>query len=187
MKTEKTALRKLVRAEIAALPADYIAQSDTGIYYNIITLREFHDAKAILFYNSVGREPDTARLAALALEMGKTVAFPYCHGDGIMDARVVKDLGELVPALMGIPAPPEGAPVLPRAALDLIIVPALAFDAAGYRLGYGGGYYDRYLAGCGVFTIGLAREKLLKDAVLREEHDVAVACLVTEKSAVRLR
>ena len=69
---------------------------------------------------------------------------------------------------------------------DLLIVPALCFDRQGYRLGQGGGYYDRYLEKYdGVFTAGLCRAALLMDAVPREEHDRRVDCVVTEENAAR--
>jgi 5-formyltetrahydrofolate cyclo-ligase len=65
--------------------------------------------------------------------------------------------------------------------LELIIVPALTYDRMGYRLGYGGGYYDRYLLNIPAFTVGMARERLVRDALPRESHDVAMKCLATEK------
>ena len=98
-----------------------------------------------------------------------------------MEARIVKSLSELKPAVLGIPAPPDASPAIAPQDLDLIIVPALAFDADGYRLGYGGGYYDRFLRGVSAFTIGLARERLFVEKLPRELHDVAVKCVVTEK------
>ena len=97
-----------------------------------------------------------------------------------MQARIVKSLEELHPAMLGIPAPPETAPVILPTELDLIIVPALAYDKSGHRLGYGGGYYDRYLRDTPAFTIGLAREFLMKEKLPTQPHDIAVKCIITE-------
>ena len=177
----KKELRKKVHEEIAALPEEYVADSDKRLFLRVKSLKEFIEARNIMIYCSVEREPDTLEIAKDALSTGKTVAFPLSYKGGIMQARIVKDLSELQPAALGIPAPPEEAPVLPPEQLDIVIVPALTFDIAGYRLGYGGGYYDRYLQDLNVFTLGMARERLIKEDLLKEPHDIAVKCVVTEE------
>ena len=101
-----------------------------------------------------------------------------------MHAGVAGRLEELSPEVLGIPAPKESAVRLDPDELDLIIVPAITFDRSGYRLGYGGGYYDRYLAQTKAFTVGLARERLVKEELPREAHDIAVKCLITESGGV---
>ena len=176
----KSELRKQITEEIAALPDEYIAASDNGLLLRVTSLKEYITARNIMIYCSVKREPDTRAIANAALAMGKTIAFPYCFRGGIMRAHVVSSLDELRPAMLGIPAPPDTAPVIKPEDLDLVIVPALTYDKSGYRLGYGGGYYDRYLYGIPAFTVGLARSRLLKDKLPREPHDIAVKCLVTE-------
>ena len=173
-------MRKQIKREIAALPDDYISFSDNGLLSRIISMKEFTAAGNIMMYCSVEKEPDTRNIAKTALSMGKTVSFPFCCRAGIMQARVVQSLCELRPAILGIPAPPETTPIMQPEELDLIIVPALAYDRAGYRLGYGGGYYDRYLHGIPAYTVGLARERLMKDNLPREPHDIPVKCVVTE-------
>jgi len=178
----KHALRREVRAEIDALSADYIEASNDGIFLNITNMEQFVQSRSLMIYYSVDREPDTLRIAEAALAMGKTVAFPYCYLGGKMEARAVNSLDELVPAMLKIPAPPKSSAYISPDALDLIIVPALTYDQDGYRLGYGGGYYDRYLENLPAFTAGIARERLLRDALPRETHDIAVNCLVTERS-----
>jgi len=178
----KHALRRQVRAETDALDDGYIEESNNGIFFNVINMEQFTNANSLMIYYSIDREPDTLRIAETALSMGKTVAFPYCYLGGKMEARAVKALDELVPAMLKIPAPAKSSAYVSPDALDLIIVPALTYDKDGYRLGYGGGYYDRYLEKLSAFTIGIARDKLLCDALPREAHDIAVSCLVTESS-----
>ena len=177
----KSELRKIISEEIAALPDDYVADSNRGIFLRVSSMKEFSDARNIMLYCSVGRETDTLELAKAALSAGKTVSFPYCYRDGLMHARIVSDLNELKPAMLGIPAPPETSPIIAPNELDFVIVPALTFDKGGYRLGYGGGYYDRYLPGVSGVTVGVARELLVREKVPREPHDVAVKLLVTEE------
>ena len=181
----KKALREELRAEIEALPDDYLADCDERLCAHIVSLREFADARNIMAYHSVGREPGTLRIVKAALEAGKTVAFPLCSRGGMMTARAVKSLGELVPAVLGIPAPPPESPLVPPEALDMIIVPGLTFDRSFRRIGYGGGYYDRYLAGLRTFTVGLARERLLRERLPAGALDVAVKCIATENGVMR--
>ena len=178
--SSKVELRGRLRDEIAALPANYITDSDEWVFLRVTSLKMFVAARNIMLYHSVEREPDTLLIARAALSMGKTVAFPYCYRAGVMEARAVSTLEELKPAMLGIPAPPDGAPVIAPGELELIIVPALTYDTEGYRIGYGGGYYDRFLSGLPAFTIGLARERLLRERLPREPHDVPVKCVVTE-------
>ena len=180
MKELKNKLREEVRAEIDALPDSYITESDMGIYFNVTSMPEFGLAQCVMFYYSVGREPDTLRLAQVALRMGKTVAFPFCYSGGEMEARVVTTLEELKPAMLDIPAPQNASAIITPAELDFIIVPALTYDRKGFRLGYGGGYYDRFLKNTRALTVGFARNRLLKSELPREPHDIAVNRLATE-------
>ena len=180
MNNIKAEMRKQLREEIAALSDDYIADSDNGLLLGITALKEFIASRNIMIYCSVEREPGSREIIKAALSMKKTVALPYCYRGGIMQARVINNLDELRPAMLGIPAPPDAAPVLVPEELDFIVVPALTYDMVGYRLGYGGGYYDRYLSGVRAFKAGLARERLLKEALPREDHDIAVDCIITE-------
>jgi len=172
--------RKLIHEKIASLPDDYIVDSNALLFSMVTSLEEYRASQNIMLFYSVKREPDTVRIAEDALASGKTVAFPYCYRDGIMDARVVTSLDEMEEAMLGIPAPPDTAKVIAPEELDLILVPALAYDTEGYRIGYGGGYYDRFLPKTDAFTIGLAREQLLMKHAPREPHDIAVNCIITE-------
>jgi 5-formyltetrahydrofolate cyclo-ligase len=179
-KQQKIELRRRVLEETAALSDGYIAQSNAKLLPGVTSLEEFIAAKIIMLYCSVKREPETWHIVQAALSAGKTVAFPYCYRGGIMEARSISHLSELRPAVLGIPAPPDDAPVIAPDELDLIVVPALTYDKAGYRLGYGGGYYDRYLHGIRAVTVGLVRERLIKENLPVEPHDIAVCHVVTE-------
>ena len=183
MNTDKKALRIQLLAEIEALPADYIAQSDEGIYSRMINLPAFKKARVIFSYYSLGREPDTIKIIQYALNMGKRVTFPVCFKGGVMEARSVSSLVELTPAGYGLLEPLSSAHVVLPEELDFIIVPALTYDLHGYRLGKGGGYYDRYLSKSKAFTAGITRQRLLRDTLPREAHDIPVDCIVTERKA----
>ncbi len=182
---DKVALRKKVRADIRNMDQDYRKISDEGIFNNLISLAEYKKAENIFAYFSVKGEADTIAFIRRAMDDGKNVYLPIVLGEGIM--VFAKPEGELVDGdLYGIPEPTENSERREPSDSDIIIVPALCFDRNCYRLGQGGGYYDRYLEKHGkVFTVGLCREKLLMDEVPRESHDFGVDCVVTEKEVFK--
>ncbi len=183
---DKKELRKKTLAEINALPEEYIKSSDSSIREKAESLPEFAAAKTVFAYYSVAREPDTLKIIEDMLAQGKTVALPVSYPHGIMKARVIRGLDEVKSGRYGIPAPPETAEELQPEDIDLIIVPAVTFDREGYRLGYGGGYYDRFLEKTDAFSLGLGREKMLRPVPI-EAHDKQVMCLVTEENVYRFK
>jgi len=182
----KKSQRERLHQEVALLADDYIAESNAQLLRRVTLLEEYAAARNIMIYYSVKREPDTIRIAEDALAAKKTVAFPYCYRGGVMEARFVSCLSELEESMLGIPAPPDTAQIIAPSELDFIIVPALAYVLNGYRIGYGGGYYDRFLPKTNAFTVGLARECLLMKAAPKEPHDIAVNCIVTESAVYRI-
>jgi 5-formyltetrahydrofolate cyclo-ligase len=185
MNTEKAALRQEIKDRTDAFPETYIKESDAGICQNLTQLPQYRQAGSVLLYYSMGREPDTLAIARETLRLGKTLAFPVSDASGIMHAHVVRDLDDMTPGRFGIIAPPPDSPVLPPEEIDLIIVPAMTFDVGGYRLGRGGGYYDRYLLTANnAYTAGLCRERLLLDSVPCESHDIPAAAVVTEQRVI---
>ena len=185
IRDEKKRLRGELMKREAGLPADYMDASNAGIARNLISLPEFKAARKIMFFYSVWNEPDTIRIMERAFELGKTVALPETLAAGVMKARVIKRLDELVPAVFNIPAPTADMPELQPRELDFILVPSVAYDREGYRLGHGGGYYDRFLLRTDAFKCGIAREQMLMGMAPRGKHDVAVDCLVTENTVFR--
>lgn len=181
--TEKEAMRQQIVQQINGLSDDYITLSDEGIYKNLIQLPAFIEAETIFAFYSLGREPDTRNFLNYALQLGKTVTLPVCFKGGVMEARAISDLGELKQASFGLYEPLSSTRILPPEALDFIVVPGLAFDLEGFRVGWGGGYYDRYLPKTRGFTAGIARERLVAGKLPREAHDVPVGCIVTEEKA----
>ncbi len=184
MMENKKAFRDSVLDKISALSDEYIRESNDGIFRNFLSLSEYKNAATIFAYISEKREPDTVKIIHAALSSGKRVALPVSLPGGIMEPRLIADLDELVPGRFGIPAPPDSAPLVLRDEIDMIIVPAVTFDANGYRLGRGGGYYDRFLAGSAAFSVGLGRQRLIMPVPL-ESHDMNVNCLITESAVYK--
>lgn len=183
---KKSALRQELKAQLLRLKEDYLQEADLEIREKLWRLREYREAHSIYCFCSVDREVNTRPILSRALEEGKTVALPVIEG-GRMRPRRLGPEGLLVPGAYGIPTPPETEPWINEEEIDLILVPGLAYDEAGYRLGYGGGYYDRLLSTAPGLAIGLCREAMILRELPRESHDMAVEILITERSAAYLR
>ena len=185
---QKTLLRAKLLACREKEPASKRAAADARIKTNLEALPLFQAAQTVFCYVSTGAEVDTLSLLSALLASSKTVCVPRCEGKGIMHAHKLTALSELQAAALGIPAPPKEAPLLDPRDIDLIVVPCLASDLLGFRIGYGGAYYDRYLAalpsGARPTTVTLCRESLLLETTPREAHDMPVAVVVTDKRVV---
>lgn len=180
---EKARLRSIVREQIRLLDDAYIFESDRRIFEAVCRLPEYRRAGRVFLYCSVEREIDTAAIRAHAEKEGKLVAFPRVYGGGRMDFAGVDGL----PAMFfGIPQPSADLPAIVPRKGDIMLVPALCYDVDGYRLGQGGGYYDRFLADCPAVTVGLGRERLMLRRLPRQMHDVPVSILITEDRITRL-
>lgn len=179
---EKSLLRARIKELAASFDEAYVTESNAGILSSLLSLSVFSQANRVFAYYSVGREPDTLRLIRLCLEAGKEVFLPRSYSGGKMDfAPLTCPIEQLPEGLFGIPQPADTLPATAAEKGDLIIVPALCFDEKLYRLGHGGGYYDRFLEGTEALAIGLCRERLVLNAVPAEPHDRPVDMLVTEK------
>lgn len=180
--SEKSLLRAKIKELTKALDDEYISESDRGILSRLLALPAFIQAKRVFVYCSVGKEPDTRELIRFCLETGKSLFLPRSYAGGRMDFAVLDCPVEALPkGRFGIPQPPETLPAVEAMEGDIIIVPALCFDERLFRLGHGGGYYDRFLDGTRAVSIGLCRERLVLDSLPTEPFDRPVDLLVTEK------
>lgn len=182
MDSAKAALRRALKQRISALDADYDAAAGARIVRQLLAHPAWAAADAVFCYVGRKGEIDTRPILRAALEAGKTLAVPLCTGPGGMQARAVRSLDVLAPTgPYGILEPPAGAPVVPPERLALCVLPCLAAAPDGTRLGYGGGYYDRFLplAGSAV-KIALCRAALLAPVLPREPHDVRADFVLTE-------
>ncbi len=187
MKEDKKALRKHLRAERRALSTAVCHATDRAIADLLCSADVFADAHCILLYAGVKNEVDLTAIAERALREGKEIAYPRVTGDGHMDFHVIKCLLSLKEDAYGIPAPRADAPIFVPNERTLMLVPALAYDKAGYRLGQGGGYYDRYLVDYPGITVGIIREDGFCEALPHEAHDKTVDMIITEKQIYRVK
>ncbi len=156
------------------------AAMDTAIHRRFLAQDFYQNAKTIMTYLSYKSEPDTHALIKQMLADSKRVCAPVCGEKGQMESFAFSDFALLAPSRMGILEPPKDRLVLPEE-IDLIIVPGCAFEEHGFRLGYGGGYYDRYLPKTRAITCGFFYEAL-KTAFPPEETDVPLHAIITEKN-----
>lgn len=179
---EKQKLRTQLAAQMTALEAEYRKNADKKIFDTIAGLPMWAASQTVFVYISVANEPDTRRLIALALQQGKRVCVPRCGGPGAMHARQLLHMNELHIGAYGIPEPDATAPLVLPEELDLVIVPCLACDKQGNRLGHGAGYYDRYLKQTSAHKVCLCYGSMLQQALPVTTHDVAMDLVFTEDS-----
>lgn len=190
---EKAGLRARLLAERAALPEAVRERADAAIADQVAGLPEFAAADVVLTYLSFGPEVDTRALIRRAWDAGKRVALPCCvPGTRAMEWYAVDTLEGLVACRFGMEEPvPDPARLVDPAAVGpraLALVPGLAFDARGFRIGYGGGFYDRFLATFAGVSAGLVRdEALLPELPGLEAHDAPVDLVIAESRVIRQR
>ena len=149
----------------------------------LFDLPQWQRAKSIFCYVSVGNEPDTHEIIQEALLLGKTVSVPRTYKKGKMLAHVIFDMDCLLPGAHGIPEPPITAAVLEVP--DIAILPCLACDRQGNRLGHGGGYYDRYLSTVNCYSICLCPDELLFQEIPHGKSDFKPDMILTQTQILR--
>ncbi len=179
---EKAAFRKTVKS--FPYTTDEKARSDELLLQRFLALPQLEEYSSLLLYYGVGREPDTSLLLDRLISRGKTLFLPRCLPGGQMEARRYRGGEHLVLNSFGIPEPDGECPMVPREELSLILVPGVCFDKNRFRLGHGGGYYDRYLSGFNGLTVALCRDSLLFPLLPREPHDRPVDILLTETKSL---
>ncbi len=186
----KAALRKRYRGLRASLPPGAGAVRSQALCARVIALDAWQAARTVAVFRAMPDEVDTAALIAEARARGCTVCLPVVvDGRGELEFRVAwrgDEAFALEAGVWGIEEPAAGAPVVPPDAIDLVVVPALAIDGAGHRLGYGRGYYDQTLVRTvNAVTVGVAFDFQLIAEVPFEAHDVPVAWVVTDQRTLR--
>ncbi len=164
-------------------PAEFLAAS-TSISHRLLGLPEVFEAKTWFVYVSTASEVATHELLRTLLERRYTVAVPLMVGACQMIARQIHALDELHLGARGILEPAAGEPLL--GLIDVCICPGLAFSEQGDRLGWGPGYYDRFLATQHVgLAVGLSFECQIVSQIPHEWHDRHMDLVITEKRVIR--
>ncbi len=161
-------------------------ENDKAITERLIQNPVVANADTVLLFASYKSEPSTWEFAEYLVKKGISVAYPKCGENGEMTFYTVASPAELQKGKYGI-SEPAGNPADITEITDktICIVPGLAFTESGKRLGYGGGYYDRFLSEYSdIYTIALAYEKCIAEDIPTMEHDIKIKAIVTEERTV---
>lgn len=146
LEQRKQDLRRLMRSRRDGIPLDLARSVGDRISEALASDGRYVRARSLAIYAASGGEPDLQTLFVLAVESGRKVLLPRCGADGVLSFRAVSRWSELVVGRFALLEPPETSPAFDLEAVDLLVVPCVAVDRSGGRLGRGGGWYDRSLA-----------------------------------------
>lgn len=185
IKKQKDDIREEYKERRRAMSMEERHRRDDAICHVAEGLVSFRYAEYVLLYAATEGEIDVNAIAELALEKGKKVCFPRCDKKThTMTYHMVNSLDELAVDSYGILEPKEDAPMYEPekdTGAAVCFVPGLVYDKAGYRLGYGKGFYDRYLSAFSGCTIGVVYSDYILPVVPRGRFDMSVDILLTEK------
>lgn len=186
MKTmAKDKLREQLKLERAQLNPVDRQKWDAQILEHLKNWDVYLAKRRAFVYLSIGWEVDTWGIVDDLVERGCEVYAPVVQkSPRALLPRRFTSRDELVPAVFGILEPPLSAQAVEPEELDLIIVPGLAFTRAGYRIGYGGGFYDRFLASTNSVSMGLCYSSFLRDDLIVDQWDKPVDYVVTERGVL---
>ena len=178
----KASIRKSVLKKMKGLELENKRKADQALIQRLRSLPAYQAASVIATYLSFPHEVDTSFLIDAAQEDGKQVVIPKTYPKGCMEF-VAYDPQNLKPTAFGLLEPEDATQAVDQSKIDLIHVPGVAFQKDGYRIGYGGGYYDRYLAdfdGATVSTIYACQEVDFAPA----PHEIPVQEVIVDESTI---
>ncbi|MDY5846914.1 MAG: 5-formyltetrahydrofolate cyclo-ligase [Bariatricus sp.] len=177
--------KKQIRARILKardlLSRQEIEEKSEQICRKILESPEFIQADTVLLYMPIKSEVRTKKILEEAWKAAKRVGVPRVEGNQMVFARI-DSLKDLIPGTWNIPEPDHYCPVITDIdSRTVVLMPGAAFDRNRNRIGYGGGYYDKYFAGCRPgFKFALAYELQMTDEIPSESYDLKPDCIVTE-------
>jgi 5-formyltetrahydrofolate cyclo-ligase len=182
--TKKSSIRHDLISKRSTLSPEEVNKTSKEITKNLLRLRRFRNARRVVLYFPIKNEVNTEGIFRSAREFSKEIYFPCIEGS-LLEFRRVSDLDELEPGNFGIPEPSRDSAKVEIMDIDLVIIPGVAFDRFGRRLGYGGGYYDRVLFKIdNKRRIGLAYNFQVLDSIPVEASDEEVGLIVTEAGVI---
>lgn len=184
---DKGAIRTIMLQRRSAMLPDQVAQLSHLAQRRLATTDMFAAAQSVALYSPVHNETATSDIFALACCQGKQIFYPRVAGASLHFVRVNR-LAQLVAGSFGVLEPAANLKA-GRQVPELILIPGIAFDRRGHRLGYGRGFYDRYLACCPerVVRVGFSYSFQLCDVLPVSTHDQALDALVTDAETITWR
>lgn len=170
-----------------AIPNELRQEKSLSISKQIILSSEYKSSKQIMVYLSFGSEVMTSHITQDIIKQGKRLIVPCCStNDFTITAYEIENISELTVGSYGILEPDPKLiesgtlKAVNKSSIDIVIVPGLGFDRSGYRIGYGKGYYDRFLSDFTGTTIGLCYSECLLKGVHHDKFDVKVDRVITD-------
>lgn len=183
----KMELRRTMSAMVQELDSAYCRSADEELFQQLIQLEEYQNANTVFCYVGKSNEINTIAIIQHLLASGKQVAIPKCIQKGIMEAYSIQSLDDLECGFYGILEPKEDKQdIISPNKIDLAIIPCLSASSRGERLGYGGGFYDRYLQRTDAYRLLLCRERIICEDIPVESHDQKMDMVLTEERILRL-
>jgi 5-formyltetrahydrofolate cyclo-ligase len=181
----KNELRQKYRALRDSFGEEFIQNVSAKACDNLINTKEFQNAGTVLLYYPTKNEISPLPIFELCLKMGKAVAFPVCQTkDSTLIFKTVNTKNSLKRGNFGIFEPDESCKVATIDKDTLCIVPALAFSKDGQRIGYGKGYYDRFLADFDGISVGFSYSMFVCEHLPHGRHDVPLDMIVSESEVL---
>lgn len=184
--TQKKLIRKEVLNTRIQLSPDTIEKAGSLIRDHVISVIEEGNFTSVLLYADFRNEVPTGGIYSYCMEKHIKVGYPRCAGDHSMAFYEVKSENDLSSGYQGILEPDLRCPLMePAVDSAIVILPCVSADRQGHRLGYGGGFYDRYLAERPkLFRLALAYDFQIMEGLPAEEHDMSMDMIITEHGAV---
>lgn len=176
-------LRRKYLSKRKLLSSESISRASDIIFKKLICLDEYIKAYSILLYSSCNNEVYTDKIIEHSLCTNKRVFLPRCIDSRNMEFYKLDCVSDLKNGMYGIPEPVGGEKYV-NSESSVCIVPAVCFDRRGFRLGYGKGYYDRFLSRFSGFTIGIVMDEFITEKLPVLKTDVSVYKIVTDKSII---
>ncbi len=184
LREEKIKIREKYKKLRRDISGEDKKEFDRRICERFLSCVSYRYCDTVLMYSPIRDEINVDAIAEAAFRDGKKVAYPRCvPGTNKMNFYFVKSLNELQKGSYGIPEPPETNEKYNKkdAGSAVCLVPAVVYDKSGYRLGYGKGYYDRYLGNFSGSVIGIIYKELITDSLPKGKFDVRANALITEE------
>lgn len=182
----KDTLRQKCRALRRSFGEEFIIKASTKACERLANSLEFQQARTVLLYFPINNELSPLPLFEIAKKMNKIVAFPACDKESkTLIFRRIERLSCLKPSIFGIMEPDESAETIEPDEQTLCVVPALLFSLEGDRLGYGKGYYDRFLKDFRGISAGFSYSELVCESLPHDSHDIKLDMLITESEVHR--
>lgn len=187
LRQKKNELRSVYKKKRQNFSKEKKSEFDKRIFENLIKLPEYINAGSVFAFISKNIEVDTAALINDAFKKGKRVAVPLCDPETTtMEFYYINSFDDLKSGFYGL-LEPDADKCEKAGTSDLMIVPGIVFDRNGYRLGFGKGYYDRYISGYKGVTAGICYSACIEDKLPLGHYDKPINLVITDKYIIDTR